>query len=88
MLEEAVRAEPMVRIHLPPAESPSLNGNWPGEVEKPAFRANVRAMPGDGVGRDRYGRGHRTTGDECLCWAKFQYRGAGDGSKLIAASCR
>src|SRR6516225_11770354 len=20
---------------------------------------------------------HRTTGDECLCWAKFQYRGAG-----------
>src|SRR6516162_9114417 len=30
---------------------------------------------------------HRTTGDECLCWAKFQYRGAGDGSKLIAASC-
>ena len=31
---------------------------------------------------------HRTTGDECLCWAKFQYRGAGDGSKLIAASCR
>ena len=47
---------PTVRIRFPPAESPSLNGNWPGEVEKPAFRANVRAMPGDGVGRDRYGR--------------------------------
>ena len=26
-----------VRIQSPPAESPSLNGNWPGEVEKPCF---------------------------------------------------
>ena len=32
-------AEPMVRIHLPPADSPSLAGFLPSCIEKPAVAA-------------------------------------------------
>jgi hypothetical protein len=38
-------------------------GISPPRSRNRAFRANVRAMPGDGVGRDWYGRATGTTGD-------------------------
>jgi hypothetical protein len=45
--------EPEVRIHLPPADSPSLAGSSGPRSRSPAFRAGVRAMGGGAVGRDR-----------------------------------
>src|SRR5215471_7703077 len=44
--------EPMVRIHLPPADSPSLSGFPPPLLEKPRFSAIVAAVRGGSVGRD------------------------------------
>jgi Amidohydrolase len=49
----AAGAEPEVRIHLPPADSPSLASNRAPRSRTPAFRAGVRAMGGGAVGRDR-----------------------------------
>src|SRR5260221_12922006 len=46
------RGGPMVRIHFPPAESPSPLPELLSSVENPAFRAAVRGWLGDGVGRD------------------------------------
>src|SRR5437762_3068962 len=40
------RAEPEVRIHLPPADSPALSANSVPRLRTPAFRASVRAMGG------------------------------------------
>ena len=41
-----------VRIHFPPADSPSLTGSSAPRLKTPAFRAGVRAMGGRAVGRD------------------------------------
>ena len=41
-----------VRIHLPPAESPSLSRSCRRGSRTPAFRAAVRGWLGDRVGRD------------------------------------
>src|SRR6266404_6763138 len=49
------RAEPKVRIHLPPAESPSLSPSCCRGSRTPAFRAAVRGWLGDRVGRDAQG---------------------------------
>jgi hypothetical protein len=46
------RAEPKVRIHLPPAESLSLGRIHFRRSRTPAFRAGVRGWFGDRVGRD------------------------------------
>jgi hypothetical protein len=43
---------PMVRIRLPPAESPCLTQTRPLQVENRGFRAGVRGWLGDWVGRD------------------------------------
>src|SRR5206468_12960973 len=48
-------AEPMVRIHLPPAESLSLSRSCFQGTRTPAFRAAVRGWLGDRVGRDAQG---------------------------------
>jgi len=42
----------MVRIHFPPAESPSLSPSCFRGSRSPAFRAAVRGMRGDRVGKD------------------------------------
>jgi len=47
--------EPKVRIHLPPAESPSLARVRFRESRTPAFRAGVRGWRGDRVDRDAHG---------------------------------
>jgi len=44
--------ERKVRIHLPPADSPSLTGSSGPGSRTPAFRAGLRAMEGGAVGRD------------------------------------
>jgi len=43
---------PMVRICLPPAESPCLVQTPPLPVENPGVRAGVRGWGDDAVGRD------------------------------------
>jgi hypothetical protein len=48
-------AVPMVRIHLPPADSPSLARIRYQASRTPAFRAGVRGWLGDRVGRDAQG---------------------------------
>jgi len=53
--ELAIVAEPMVRIHLPPAESLSLAPSRSRTWRTPAFRAGVRGWLGDRVGRDAQG---------------------------------
>ena len=45
-------AEPEVRIHLPPADSPSLTGSNAPRSRSPAFRAGVRDLGDGAVGRD------------------------------------
>ena len=49
------RQGPMVRIHLPPADSPSLARIRFRASRTPAFRAGVRGWLGDRVGRDAQG---------------------------------
>jgi hypothetical protein len=46
---------PMVRIHLPPADSPSRACIRYRASRSPAFRAGVRGWLGDRVGRDAQG---------------------------------
>src|SRR5580704_3337399 len=46
---------PRVRIHLPPADSPSLARIRYQAWRTPAFRAGVRGWLGDRVGRDAQG---------------------------------
>jgi hypothetical protein len=53
--EALSRAEPEVRIHLPPADSPSRARIRYQESRTPAFRAGVRGWLGDRVGRDAQG---------------------------------
>src|SRR5271156_3816347 len=48
-------AVPMVRIHLPPVDSPCLAGYSPPTSKSRAFLAGVRGGAGSAVGRD--GRG-------------------------------
>jgi len=47
--------EPKVRIHLPPAESPSLARTFFRRSKTTAFRAGVRGRLGERVGRDAPG---------------------------------
>ena len=82
------RAGPKVRIHLPPADSPSLTANSAPRSRTPAFRAGVRAMGGGAVGRDRMGLRHGAYRRQCLCWAKFQYRSASDVVQGGRSPCR
>jgi len=48
-------AELELRIHFPPADSPSLAGNRFHRQRTPAFRAGVRGWLGNRVGRDGHG---------------------------------
>jgi hypothetical protein len=50
--ELTVAEGPRVRIHVPPAESPSLAPTRPLQVENPGFQARVRGWVGGAVGRD------------------------------------
>src|SRR5262249_45377053 len=43
----------MVRIHFPPADSPSLTGSNAPRSRSPAFRAGVRDLGDGAVGRDQ-----------------------------------
>ena len=52
---ETSRAEPKVRIRLPPAESHVSGRNSRCQVEKPGFAAGVRATASGAVGRDAQG---------------------------------
>src|SRR6516162_7644861 len=68
-------AELMVRIHLPPAESPCLARFCPPTARSRLF---VRVCgPGrcSAVSRDGYRAMHGADRREYLCRAKFQYRG-------------
>ena len=51
----------MVRIHFPPAESPSLSRSCFRGSRTPAFRAAMRGWLGDRVGRD-----HRVFQDSAI----------------------
>jgi len=51
--EALSREEPEVRIHSPPADSPSLTGSSAPGSRTPAFRAGVQAVGGGAVHRDR-----------------------------------
>src|SRR5262249_24464862 len=53
--EALSRAQPEVRIHLPPAESQSLARTHFRKSTSPAFRAGVCGWVGDRVGRDVQG---------------------------------
>ena len=70
---------PRVRIHLPPADSPSLSRSRFRRSRTPAFRAGVRGWLGDRVGRDAQGFRYRANRRQYLCRAIFQYRSAADG---------
>jgi hypothetical protein len=70
---------PMVRILLPPAESPSLSPSCFRGSRTPAFRAAVRRWLGDRVGRDIQVFQDRANRRQHLCGAIFQYRSAADG---------
>src|ERR1700720_2092029 len=72
------RAEPEVRIHLPPAESPSLSRSHFRASRTRAFPAGVRGSLDDGVSRDAAGFPLRANRRQCLCRAIFQYRSEAD----------
>src|SRR6516165_2205089 len=71
-------AEPQVRIHTPPADSPSLSGFRLGCWKSLGFPPVWGRGPGGAVGRDAHVQQHRAEGPECLCRAIFQYRIAAD----------
>ena len=79
--------EPKVRIHLPPAESPSLSRIRFRRSRTPAFRAGVRGWLGDWVGRDAQGFPFRPGPAAISLPAIFQYRSAadvgGENAKLV-----
>jgi len=67
-----------VRIHLPPADSPSLSRSHFRASRTRAFPAGVRGSLDDGVSRDAAGFPLRANRRQCLCRAIFQYRSAAD----------
>jgi hypothetical protein len=68
------RAEPDVRIHFPPADSPSLFRSHFRASRTRAFPAGVRGSLDDGVSRDAAAFPLRVNRRQCLCRAIFQYR--------------
>src|SRR6202045_442199 len=66
--------EPEVRIHLPPADSPSLSRSHFRASRTRAFPAGVRGSLDEGVSRDAAGFPLRANRRQCLCRAIFQYR--------------
>ena len=74
----ACRQGPMVRIHFPPADSPSLSRSHFRASRTRAFPAGVRGSLDDGVSRDAAGFPLRANRRQCLCRAIFQYRSAAD----------
>src|SRR5580704_18967347 len=70
---------PMVRILLPPADSPSLSRSHFRAPRTPAFRAGVRGWLGGWVARDAQGFPLRANRRVYLCRATFQYRSAANG---------
>jgi len=83
-----MREGPMVRIHLPPADSPSLARIRFRRSRTPAFRAGVRGWLGDRVSRDAPGFPLRANRRQCLCRAIFQYRSAADAVSGNATTVR
>ena len=69
----------MVRIHFPPAESPSLSRSCFRGSRTPAFRAAVRGGLATGSAETRRVVQDRANRRQYLCRAIFQYRSAADG---------
>jgi len=67
---------PMVRIHLPPADSQSLSRSRFRRSRTPLFRAGLGSWLGDRVSRDAPGFALRANRRQYLCRAIFQYRSA------------
>jgi hypothetical protein len=84
----AAGAEPEVRIHLPPADSPSLSRSHFRASRTRAFPAGVRGSLDDGVSRDAAGFPLRANRRQCLCRAIFQYRSAADAVSGNATTVR
>jgi hypothetical protein len=70
---------PMVRIHLPPADSPSLARIRFRSSRTPAFRAGVRGGLATGSAETRRVFRYRANRRQYLCRAIFRYRRAADG---------
>src|SRR5580700_4840227 len=81
-------AEPIVRIHPPPADSPSLSRSHFRASRTWAFPAGVRGSLDDGVSRDAAGFPLRAKRRQCLCRAIFQYRSAADAVSGNATTVR
>ena len=81
-------AVPMVRIRLPPADSPSLSRSHFRASRTRAFPAGVRGSLDDGVSRDAAGFPLRANRRQCLCRAIFQYRSAADAVSGNATTVR
>ena len=77
-----------VRIHLSPADSPSLTGTSTRRSRTPVFLAGVRAMGGARSAETGSGRRHGAYPRQRLCWTKFQYRWASDAVQRGRSSCR
>jgi hypothetical protein len=77
-----------VRIHLPPADSPSLSRSHFRASRTRAFPAGVRGSLDDGVSRDAAGFPLRANRRQCLCRAIFQYRSAADAVSGNATTVR
>ena len=69
----------MVRIHFPPAESPSLSPSCCRGSRTPAFCAAVRGGLATGSAETRRVLQDRANRRQYLCRAIFQYRSAADG---------
>ena len=72
-------AEPMVRIHLPPAESLSLSRSCFRGSRTSAFRAAVRGGLATGSAETRRVLQDSANRRQYLCRVIFQYRSAADG---------
>ena len=57
--QSLLAAGPVVRIHLPPADSPGLAQTELPQVENRGFPAGVRRRAGGAVGRDAQARRER-----------------------------
>ena len=69
----------MVRIHFPPAESPSLSRSCCRGSRTPVFRAAVRGGLVTGSAETRRVFQDSANRRQYLCRAIFQYRSAADG---------
>src|ERR1700751_3376652 len=87
-IAQGVDGGPMVRIHLSPADSPSLSRSHFRASRTRAFPAGVRGSLDDGVSRDAAGFPLRANRRQCLCRAIFQYRSAADAVGGNAATVR